>query len=80
MNDETFQMYEKMVSGKFENIEKKLDDLCQSLDKKYASKNSERVIYGMVGAILLYFLGGVLGLFAIPAVQSALTFILNILA
>ena len=46
-------------------IEAKID----GLDKKYASKTAERIVYGLIVAILLFVLNGWLNLFKIPSIQ-----------
>lgn len=50
-------------------IESKVDDGFASLDKRYASKLSERIVYGLVAVILLFVLNGWLGLFKLPTIQ-----------
>lgn len=58
---ETTQLSERVavIETKLDSIEKKMDDFIESADKKYASKNVEKVVYGMIGIVLasvLYYL------------------------
>lgn len=44
------------VETKLEVIEKKLDEFIECADKKYASKLTEKVVYGLVGMIVTAFI------------------------
>ena len=39
----------------FLSIEKKLDDFIKSADKRFASKLTEKVVYGLIGMIITAF-------------------------
>lgn len=69
--------------GKLKSIEDKIDNLTEKLfgkdgfggcfgrlEKKFAPKWTEKFIVGFIVTILLYFLGGVLGLFSIVKVMA----------
>lgn len=43
-------------------IKKALDDFIECADKKYASKLTEKIVYGLVGLILIAFMTKVTGL------------------
>jgi hypothetical protein len=43
------------VETKLDVIEKKLDEFIECADKKYASKLTEKVVYGLVGMIITAF-------------------------
>jgi hypothetical protein len=43
------------VETKLDVIEKKLDEFIECADKKYASKLTEKVVYGLVGMIVTAF-------------------------
>ena len=49
------------VETKLDAIDEKLSKFIDTSDKKYASKLTERIVYTMVGAILLAFLSKMLG-------------------
>ena len=43
-------------------VEKAIDTALEKSDKKFASKTTERIVQGMVGAILLFVLGKILNI------------------
>ena len=60
-----------------EHMEKILEEITsmrKGADKRYANKWTEQMLKGAVGAILFYFLGGVLGLFSVPMVTSTIDY------
>jgi len=44
---------DKKVDEGFNNIEGKIDEIVCNMDKKYASKVTENIVFGMMGAIAL---------------------------
>lgn len=61
--DETNLMVRNLdskVSALNSNLELKIDKLPKEFSKQYASKLSEKIVYGMVTLILIAFLSGVI--------------------
>ena len=58
---EAIHRIEKAMDKGFEKIEKKFENI----EKKFASKWVETGVKGFIGTIMLYFLGGIMGLFSI---------------
>lgn len=58
-----------LVDLKFKVLEKQLKILEKVLETK-GGKLTEKIVMGGVGAILLYFLGALLGMFSIPIVNA----------
>jgi len=50
------------VETKLDIIDKKLTDFINTVDQKYASKLTEKIVYALCGVVLLGFLGVVLKL------------------
>lgn len=50
------------VETKLDSIEEKLDKFIDSAEKKFASKLTERIVYGLCAAVLFAFLSKLIGL------------------
>lgn len=50
------------VESDVKHIKEKLDDFIESADKKFASKLTERMVYGLVALILVAFITNLTGL------------------
>jgi len=57
-------MRERMarLEEKVDNINEKLDEFIKSAESKFASKLTERIVYGLVGLVLVAFLTKLLNL------------------
>lgn len=61
------------LENKVDNIDRKLDELIGGLDRKYASKMVEKIVYAMVGIILMAVVLGLLGLLGLSLHPSVVT-------
>jgi len=52
----------KNIDEKTDRIEKKLDKFIECADSKYANKLTERIVYGLVGLILIAVIGTIIKL------------------
>lgn len=60
-----------VLETKLDLIHEKLDEFINCADKKYAGKLAERIIYGMVGFILVFVLGRIINIATTnPAVRA----------
>jgi len=51
----------KYIRVSIDELKTEFKGFREQCDKKYASKLSEKIVFGMVGAIVLYFLNRVFG-------------------
>lgn len=58
MAEQISDLKDTVVNG-FDKMEKKFESFICDADKKYASKITELLVYGMVAIILTSFIGGV---------------------
>lgn len=54
--------FENNTNERFDKLEDTIKDFIEAADKKYANKTVEKIVYWMVGAILLAVIGWVLSL------------------
>lgn len=76
---ETMRMFDDIKESLTE-LKSEMKEGFNKAEKQYANKWVEQTLKGGVGAILLYFLGGMLGLFSIPLAHSSLAYIIKLLA
>lgn len=55
----------KNQGEKIDAIDQKITDFIRSADRKYASKTTEKIVYGLVGTILMAFVWALLRLFEV---------------
>lgn len=58
MSEQISDLKDTVVKG-FDKMESKIESFVCEADKKYASKTTETLVYGMVAIILVAFIGGV---------------------
>lgn len=78
----------------FKSLDDKVNDLKCTMDKgfekihatleadskKYASRTTQNIVYGFAGIVLTWFVGGLLGLFALPTIRDITVYFLNLIA
>jgi len=74
---QTMEMF-KNVNSSLSDLKSDVKELKNSIDSKYAAKWVEWIAKGMVAAILLYFLAGILGGFKIQTVSQAIGNIISL--
>jgi len=62
-----------VLETKIDVIHEKLEEFVSCADKKYASKLAERIIYGMVGFILIFVLGRIVNIVTTNSAVRAVT-------
>ena len=59
MSEQISDLKDTVING-FNKVEKKIESFVCDADKKYASKTTETLVYGMVALVLTAFIGGVI--------------------